>query len=62
MVKEVQIIVGPEDVTKFGIQCAKCEATVMVLPTSAWAFPDTCPSCHAPWRYNKAVEECRELL
>ena len=50
MVKEVQIVIGPEDVTKFGLQCANCNATVMLCSKDQWAFPSACPVCNVSWR------------
>ena len=61
MVKEVQIIVGLQDITKFGLQCTKCEATVMLRPDAPFSFPESCPVCHNGWRHDEAADLHRKF-
>ena len=55
MVKETQIIVGPEDIKKFGLQCAHCGATITLNIDNRWHFPDWCPVCTTSWRDAEAT-------
>lgn len=57
MVKEVQLVVGPEDIKKFGLQCASCGTTVTLNVDEHWVFPDSCPVCHAGWKVKEAESQ-----
>ena len=61
MVKEVQLIVGPEDIKKFGLQCTKCRATVMLEVDPSHNFPRSCPNCLTSWEEGKSAERHRQF-
>ena len=61
MVKEIQLIVGPEDMKKFGLQCTKCKAMVLLELGQHHNFPDSCPSCLTNWKEGKSAERHREF-
>ena len=61
MVKEVQITIGPEDVKKIGLQCTRCDTTVMIDLDQRRNFPDSCPVCMTDWRHGNAAERHRNF-
>ena len=62
MVKETQIIVGPEDVKDCGLQCSECETDFMPPIDTPFIWPDACPMCRTPWAHNKKVEKALEFI